>query len=337
MVSMDRRRVLIGIGAVAGTVGAGAAYQTIGSELAEREHPPPGELIDVGDHRLHLHARETAGDDAPTVVIEAGSGAWSLDWHHVGTALSTSRRVVTYDRAGYGWSDPGPTPRTARRIANELLRALSAAGIDGPYVLVGHSFGGYTTRLVADAIPGDVAGVVLVDSRQEEIHSRIPAEVTEQQPPLDLFRKLARLGLVRATIDVWGTDAPGLPPTLGAMDPGVQETYLEIGYRPAYFQAVLDEGAVIKESDDQVRETGGLGDIPLVVLSHGVPDMFEGLSREGANAAERVWQDGQRKLARLSTNGTRIVAEDAGHNVQFDQPELVIRSIRDLVERGRRA
>lgn len=322
---------------MAGTAGAGAACQTIGSELAEREHPPPVELIDVGGHRLHLHARGTAGDDDPTVVIEAGSGAWSLDWHHVGTALSTSIRVVTYDRAGYGWSDPGPTPRTARRIVSELLRVLSTAGIDGPYVLVGHSFGGYTTRLLADEIPEDVAGIVLVDSRQEGIHPRLPAEVTERQPPLDLFQTLARLGLVRATIDVWGADAPGLPPTLGAMDPDVRETYLEIGYRPAYFQAVLDEGGVIERSDEQVRGTGGLGDIPLVVLSHGVPDMFEGLSREGANAAERVWQDGQRELARLSTNGTRLVAEDAGHNVQFDRPELVIRSIRELVETVRRA
>ena len=126
-------------------------------------------MIAVGDHRLHLYVRGEA-NGGPTVVIEASSGGWSLDWHHIQTELAETTRVVTYDRGGYGWSDSGPTPRTARQLATELRGALATAGVDGPYVLVGHSFGGYVPRLIADEMPTEVAGVVLVDSRQEESH-----------------------------------------------------------------------------------------------------------------------------------------------------------------------
>lgn len=164
MVSVSRRDVLVGLGGVAAVLGSGIGYQAISSEIDEREHPPPGEMVDVGGHRLHLYPREEAGD-RPTVLIEGGIGAWSLDWHHIQAELSTTTRVATYDRAGYGWSDPGPIPRTAGRIADELLRALSMTGIDGPYVLVGHSFGGYTPRMIADTVPEEVAGIVLFDSR----------------------------------------------------------------------------------------------------------------------------------------------------------------------------
>lgn len=283
MVSLTRRELLLGLG-IAGAMGSGVAYQTVGGELNSREYPPPGEMVAVGDHRLHLYARGEA-NDAPTVVIEAASGGWSLDWHHVQTELSETTRIVTYDRGGYGWSDSGPVPRTARQIANELRDALTAAGIDGPYVLVGHSFGGYVPRLIADEIPTEVAGVVLVDSRQEDIQSRLPPEAA-QQPPIRLFETLARLGIVRLLIDVQGADAPGLPPSVKDMTPEVRETYLAIGFQPSYFRAVREEVAVIAESDEQVRNAGSLGDTPLTVISHDVPDMFESLGDERAAQAE---------------------------------------------------
>lgn len=330
VVPISRRRVLAGAGGVAALLAGGFGYQTVSNGMDRREHPPPGDLVDVGTHRLHLHARGEAGDD-PTVVIEAGSGAWSLDWHRVGADLASRTRVVTYDRAGYGWSDPGPTPRTARRIADELLRALSTAGVDGPYVLVGHSFGGYTPRLLAETVPDQVAGIALIDARQEDVGARLPAELTEGNPPLGLLETLARFGVVDLSIDVWGDDAPGLPP-LDAIDPDVRDAYVAIGFQPSYFRAVADEGAVIEESDEQVRAAGSLGDLPLTVVSHDVPDLFAGLPDERSTEAERVWQEGQRELAGLSTNGTRLVARSAGHNVQFDRPELVVQSVRRLVD-----
>ena len=114
------------------------------------------------------------------------------------------------------------------------------------------------------------------------------------------------------------------------MDPEVRERYLAIGLQPSYFRAVREEGAVIQESDEQVRNTGSLEDIPLTVISHDVPDMFESLNDEQAEQAEQVWQEGQRALAQLSSDSTHLVAEDAGHNIQFDRPALIVQSIRDL-------
>jgi pimeloyl-ACP methyl ester carboxylesterase len=236
MFSTTRRGFLLGVGAIAGAAGAGVGYQTVGGRLDRREHPPPGEMVDVGDHRLHLYSRGEASG-GPTVVIDAASGGWSLDWHHVQTELSTTTRIVTYDRAGYGWSERGPTPRTSWQVADELRSALEVAGIDGPYVLVGHSFGGHTVRLLADELSEDVAGVVLVDARQEDVHRRLPPEATEL-PPLELFEATARLGIVRLMIAVQGADAPGLPPSLNEMEPDVRKTYLAIGFEPEYFRAV---------------------------------------------------------------------------------------------------
>jgi pimeloyl-ACP methyl ester carboxylesterase len=286
-------------------------------------------MVDVGDHRLHLYSRGEASG-GPTVVIDAANGGWSLDWRHVQTELSTTTRVVTYDRAGYGWSERGPTPRTSWRVAGELRSALEVAGIDGPYVLVGHFFGGHMVRLLADELSEDVAGVVLVDARQEDVHRRLPPEATEL-PPLELFEATARLGIVRLMIAVQGADAPGLPPSLNEMEPDVRETYLAIGFEPEYFRAVRGEVEAIEESDEQVRNAGSMGDVPLTVISHDVPDVFEGLDAEDANRAEDVWQEGQRALARLSTDSSRLVAEGAGHNVQFDRPDLVLREIEEMI------
>jgi pimeloyl-ACP methyl ester carboxylesterase len=146
---------LLLLGAVTGTI-----YQKLGLRRDSKIHPPPGRLIDVGTHRLHVLEK---GQGSPTIVLEAGLMSTVLSWSEIQRTLARSYRVVSYDRAGLGWSDLGPMPRTSERMVTELHTLLERAAIPPPYVLVGHSFGGLTMPLFAARYPQEAAGVVLVD------------------------------------------------------------------------------------------------------------------------------------------------------------------------------
>src|SRR4051812_24508546 len=163
------RRVLRGIGrTLAALVGlivvlglVGAVYESAAEVADARAYPAPGQLVDVGGYRLHINC---VGTGSPTVVIDAGWGDWSGGWSRVQPEAAKTTRVCTYDRAGMGYSDAGPLPRTADHFARELHTLLQQAGVQGPYVLVGHSFGGAPVRVFAHTYAADVAGVVLIDS-----------------------------------------------------------------------------------------------------------------------------------------------------------------------------
>src|SRR5215207_8827824 len=177
------KRVLRGIGrglaALFGLIAvlalAGASYEAIAAAGDARRYPAPGQLVDIGGYRLHI---QCVGAGSPTVVLDAGLGGSSLDWSLVQSDLGSSTRVCAYDRAGMGWSDPGPQPRTPRQIARELHTLLTNAGIAEPYVLVGHSLAGKNVRLFAPSHPEEVAAMVLVDARSEYVDANTsPAEV----------------------------------------------------------------------------------------------------------------------------------------------------------------
>ena len=137
----------------------GAIYQAIATERAERTHPPPGEMVDVGGHRLHI---DCVGQGSPTVVLDAALGNMSAQWVWVQRDVSDTTRVCAYDRAGMGWSEMGPEPRDAKQISSELHALLKGAGIEGPYVPVGHSFGGLYMQTYAARYPDEVAGAALM-------------------------------------------------------------------------------------------------------------------------------------------------------------------------------
>ena len=144
----------------------GAVYQAIATEIDQRTYPPPGELVNVGNHSLHINC---VGEGSPTVILEAANGGMSAHWAQVQQQVAQTTRVCAYDRAGLGWSEPGPEPRDARQISSELHTLLkSAADAAGPYVLVGHSYGGLYARMYAARYSDETAGVVLVDSSHPE-------------------------------------------------------------------------------------------------------------------------------------------------------------------------
>lgn len=153
---------------------AGAAYQALATARERDKYPAPGQLVEIKGRRMHLHC---AGEGSPTVVVDSGLGSYSADWQLVQPEVAKFTRICTYDRPGYGWSQPGPRPRTSRQMARELhslLAAAQGAGLAGPYLLVGYSLGGFNVRLYARQHPDEVAGLVLVDSAHEEMLSRLP-------------------------------------------------------------------------------------------------------------------------------------------------------------------
>src|SRR5260370_13173632 len=180
----------------------GAAWQYVGNRRDLRNYPPPGQLVDIGGHRLHLWC---VGIGYPVVVMDAGLGGSSLDWSRVQPQVAKSTRVCSYDRAGMGWSDAGTRPRTGMRIAGELHALLRAANVPGPYGLLGHSSGGLHVRLFSSTYPEDVAGMVLVDAAHEDASRRMPAEAGAQGDSsfvLYLHAFLTAVGYARIT-NVW--------------------------------------------------------------------------------------------------------------------------------------
>ena len=195
---------------------AGAIYESLSEAADARAYPPPGQMVDVGGYRLHINC---TGEGSPTVVIDAGLGDWSTSWGLVQPEVAKTTRVCTYDRAGMGWSEPGPLPRDAHQIAGELHTLLQNANIPGPYVMVGHSFGGLPVQVFVHDYPAEVAGVVLIESMYPG-----PEDLRHTKPDASrLASVLARFGIVRLLARPLG---------LAADVPSDQAAYDALSVRP---------------------------------------------------------------------------------------------------------
>ena len=278
----------------------GAIYQAVATERAERAYPPPGEMVDVGGRGLHI---DCVGRGSPTVVLDAGTGEMSADWALVQRDVSETTRVCAYDRAGMGWSEPGPEPRDAGRITGELHALLEDAGIDGPYVLGGHSFGGLYAQTYAARYPEEVAGVALIESSSPEQFGHRPAARDGREPPKRTFALaslLARIGVVRLVYKL--TPAPsGLPPQqrarIDALGPSTRQV-----------DTTASELGAASQSAAQARGLRSLGDKPLAVLS--------------AGTQEPEWLEMQQDLATLSSHSTHRVVPGATHtSVLYDRSD----------------
>jgi pimeloyl-ACP methyl ester carboxylesterase len=299
--------------------------------MSPNSHPPIGKLVKIGSHQLHIYS---IGEGNPPVIFESGGASWSLDWTMVQTEVAKFTNACSYDRAGFGWSESGPKPRTSEQIVTELHTLLTKAEIKKPFILVGASFGGHTVRLFAKKYPEEVAGIILLDARHETINSKMPPAWKKLEAAgkgMYQFMLLAsRSGALNLLGKLMGEKAA--PPIVKKLPPEIRTTYIEVGFQPKYFQSNLDELAASGESDKQLSKTGSLGNIPLTVIRHGNPDLFTSMPFEQAKQAEIVWQELQAELAKLSSNSQMIVAEKSGHGIQIDQPSLVVDAIRQMFE-----
>lgn len=306
-----KRFVFFGCGVVAAALLAGAVFQIIATRSDYAKYPPPGQIITIRGQGLHLNC--TGVGDVP-VILEAGLGGGSLDWSLVQAEVAKFGRVCSYDRFGMAWSSSAGGSRTAGRITDELHQLLEAAKIAPPYVLVGHSIGGIFVQMFASRYPEEVAGVVLVDSSHEEQLSRIPA-IPAIVP--HLYRISAPFGIARMVNLLAGESS--LPIETAAARAALYS------HTRSVFSAA-DEMAAIPESMAELRSSPmQLADKPLFVLSRGLKDGF-------SPEILTVWLDLQASLAKRSSNGNLVIANGSGHYIQFSEPELIISSVRQVID-----
>ncbi len=319
-------------------VSAGLLYQTVGARRSARRVVCPGAFIDVGGRRLHV---VTAGSGAPAVVFESGIAASSVSWAHVLPEIARITRTCAYDRAGLAWSDTDPRPHTLAHLVGDLDTMLVKAGVSPSFVMVGHSFGCFLACAYASQRPSAIAGLVLID----------PPAASEWREPTPQRRRLlrrgirlsrvgailARLGVVRASLALLTGGAPHVPGTLiktlgptaagklhhlvaevrklpAEMHPVVQAHWSD----PKCFRALAGHLRVLQEAAMFVASLNALPDVPLVVIS------------SGALPPEQIRE--HRELAHLSSSGRHLVAENSGHWIQFDEPQLVVTAIRGIVD-----
>jgi len=298
----------------------GAGYQQIGIRMDEHRSPEAGRLVDVGGYRLKINC---AGGGSPAVILESGLGDILDEWQRAQAQISSFTRVCSYDRAGYGESDAGPLPRTSSQISSELHALLQNAGEHPPFVLVGHSFGGYNVRVFNGQYPNEVAGVVLADSMQEDENELLPST----------WRQLSASQLAR-----WQSQAEWMPLqiNLGIARLRFRKLLGKDGYlilQSKYLKARASELKEIQTSAAQARAAGMIGNKPLIVLTGVKQDnaLKNALSSEDFVRFQQIWvRTLQPRLAQLSTRGEQVILPDVGHDIPGERPEAIVNAVRKV-------
>jgi pimeloyl-ACP methyl ester carboxylesterase len=314
--------------------------------IASIDYTQPGDLVSLaGGRRLNLRCR---GAGSPTVVLDAGGANWSYTWRFVQPAMARFARVCSFDRAGYGFSDPSDRPATAANIVDDLHAALAKADIRPPYVLVGHSAGGLYMTLYADLYLSEVAGMVLVDpaaasqSRDDLIAAmRTPAELSKERKDKADFRTLlhrcadlARAKNVAAMKDVCPCGPSSLDrPDFAAYMP-------QYCARPNHYEAMLAEDSALlgvpgeaptESEKEEAAAARPFGAMPLIVLTQS-----KGFPYDGERADQKIghmiaWRASHAVLAGRSTRGKLIMPPNSGHMIQMSQPKAVVDAVQEVV------
>jgi pimeloyl-ACP methyl ester carboxylesterase len=284
-------------------------------------HPPPGERIDMGGYALHLNCMGEALS-APTILLEAGNADFSVHWSKVQSEIAAFARVCAYDRAGLGWSDRGTEPRTVAAMTADLATLLERAGVDGPLIIVGHSFGAILARNYAATRPDRVTGLVLLDPAHERqlespaMRDAVAAGVAQ----FEALAPLASYGLLAML--------PGTIPERG-LPADAHGDYAAILATTGYFTVAAEETAMLA-ANLEAAPMGGLGDLPMTVISRGRADVPAGTPATEIAELETQWRALQDETARLSTTSRLIIAEGSGHYVQLERPDLVVAAVREM-------
>jgi pimeloyl-ACP methyl ester carboxylesterase len=296
-------------------------YENISEARDRRFNPEDGRLYDVGGFKMHMAC---TGEGSPAVILESGLGDTYVSWRKVQPQIAKFTRVCSYDRAGLGYSESSPQPRTSKVMAAELHSLLKAAGIAPPYVLVGHSMGGYNVRLYASLFPSEVTGVVLVDASHPDQDNRFPSELKNMEG-----------SWVREAEFLEYTTPFGVPRLIGLCDEDPVQRAAECNFHSA--REGVAELKSFAESAAQTAATGSLGDLPLAVLSHDPDKPSADIPVDLAKPTNEAWEKMQEELAHLSTRGTHEIAKNSSHYIQMDRPDLVIDAVRSVVEQARAA
>jgi len=330
---------------IAGAITFGFIAANIYAHLAaaawERTPYPPGRLIRADSTRLYARTR---GQGSPVIVIEPGLGSPGAEWWLIQDELARMTTVVTYDRAGYGWSRPGKFPRTSFQVVSDLHSMLQHAGLNGPYILIGHSQGGLYSQLFGRLHPEQIAGAVLLDpvsSNHMRFQTQLKPEVYEMSgidtlPYRRVPKILLRLGLMRVCKGLIQTKLLSYHASLPATTLEVIWQHLAL---PKAYRSIVSEHEQNRTpaNSSDIRSSGTFPPVPLKVIYHSPHKMvremmrYQGLQRDDAEEVEQIWQQLARAYLRLTPHSEWIVAPESGHYIHLDQPELVIDEVRLLV------
>lgn len=310
----------------------GALFQAIGSAIDRRRYPPPGRLVPVTGAHLHAYSQ---GEGEPTIILESGIAASSLNWRAVQSELAQLTRVISYDRAGFGWSEAARTPRTIDNLVSELEKMIDALQIAGPLILVAHSFGSLIALAYCYRNPDRVVGLLLLDPIDcEHWRTLLPEGKERLAIGARLSRRgawLARVGVVRFSLMLLSAGARTLPKWIARMAGGSGESIIsritaEISKmpsellptvrmhwsRPQSFETLAHYLSGLTLCMNEVTYAS-LGHLSLIVIS-------------AENATESELRE-HRKLVSLSRIGEHVIAERSGHWIQLDRPDLVVSSL----------
>ncbi len=319
------------------------------SEQALAAFARPHQLVDIGGgRRLNLFC---TGEGRHTVLLEAGGSDWSAIWGLVQPQLERDARICSYDRAGLGYSDPAPGPRSPNAIVNDLHALIRAAGLTTPLVLVGHSLGGFNVKLYAALHPEDVAGLVLVDPSEERTAERfrpwLVARLGQRAAARIELRDIDGIRFLIARYERCAEAAHEAPldpasityrrctdPVRPRLGPAIAAERLRLQVTEAYQAAQASEIANSVYGGDQADSIYLIlfrgrpyGDRPLVVLTHGLFD-----ASDPADAADH---EGMVRLHResgaLSRRGTQRVVPGTSHNIEIDAPEAIVEAVREVL------
>jgi len=320
---------------------AGSIYQATASAIDSKKYLPPGELVDIGAYQLHLYCTgdlSHTDETSPTVILEAGSGLPALTWYLVQKEVGGFARVCSYDRAGYGWSEPASGPLSPNQVAVDLHKLLETASVPGPYILVGHSAGGYYVRAYSDQYPSEVVGMVLVDAAYEKQDTLYPPEYVElmnkSSAMLPLCQIMAPFGAMRI-LKILNALVP-----VNSLPVDTERAFLSTLFRTSYCKSMANESQAVAAFRSHPDLPKSLGDLPLIVLSAGISADEEyaqiggaksGISREVYTQVYEANQEMQMELVGFSTQGKQIIAMGSDHMIHYDQPELVIDAIRTII------
>jgi pimeloyl-ACP methyl ester carboxylesterase len=321
---------------------AGFTYEQVGrNQDASRLPQRIGRPIDVGGRTLNLYC---SGEGSPTVIFESGGNDPGYEWMPVQVSVAHFTRACWYDRAGVGWSDPPPSPRTSTSVVSDLHEMMSRAGVPPPYVLVGASIGGEYARIFAGHYPQDVAGLVFADSshpdQQEPAFMLSPfnrMSPTARHAICTALPLMSRFGILRLIASRMG----GPPPSESSPE---REILAKLNAQPKAIRtdaeqtcAGTGDGRLVPirgtgnlELDDAARNVHSLGDIPLVVLTAGKYWAPSDLEKQAANYHEIWIHQLQASLARLSTRGQQVVVD--AHHDMAEAPDAVVMATRHVVE-----
>jgi pimeloyl-ACP methyl ester carboxylesterase len=340
--SLIHSLIFITVAIVALALLAGWIYQQAATAGDRKRHPGPGEMFDLQSHRLHLLSM---GSGSPTVIFESGLMSTVLSWENVQAEIAKSTRAVSYDRAGLGWSDPGPAPRDAEQIVSELHRLLERAHVSSPFILVGHSFGGLTTRLFAERYPEQVAGLVLIDpvvpGEWNPANEHNAKRIRMGARILRRATLLSRCGLIRFVSLLFRMGAKTIAePLVRIMSKGAPKGD-GTGRSPLFWNLPASERAMASVFWVQSKFTetiaSQLENLPRSAAQVAVAEDLEGKAITIISAADTPAERkaAHNATARLSSGGKHVIATRSSHWVMTDEPEVVLGEIREMIARMR--